>query len=286
MSQAQPSGRLGNPHSPGDVGDYMYTHGYALLFLSCAYGEEDDKERRKELREILTRAVQFTRDAQTKHVLPRDPKTKLGGWGYVSAKEGNNFDVCPVAVTQMQGLRAAQNAGIKTSKDALQVAQAYLVASTSTDGGVVFSLGQGAGGNGQWTVTSGALVGALSAGDKDPTRMRNWLRFVEKYYQPLDGGYSAYAHYYYSQALYHLGDDGYAKLMKDVAPKDRKNWSWYKKENFPKFLKSQTKEGGWDIGNWGPIYSTSIILAILQLENSALPLYQRQQFPPHGPGDR
>ena len=89
MSKAQPNGQLGNPTIPGEAGRYMYGHGFALMFLSCVYGEEDDADRRKKLEEILVRAAKFSRDAQTNR----------GGWGYLSAKEGNNFDEGSTTVT-------------------------------------------------------------------------------------------------------------------------------------------------------------------------------------------
>ena len=48
-----------------EAGRYMYGHGFATLFLACAYGEEDDKDRRKRLEDILTRAVKYIGNAQS-----------------------------------------------------------------------------------------------------------------------------------------------------------------------------------------------------------------------------
>jgi hypothetical protein len=42
-----------------------------MLFLSQIYGEEEDAERRAELKRVLTNAVIFSASAQTKR----------GGWG-------------------------------------------------------------------------------------------------------------------------------------------------------------------------------------------------------------
>src|SRR5579862_7599561 len=66
----QPNGLLGNPNVPGEAGRYMYGHGFAMLFLASVYGEEEDGDRRKRLEDVLTKAVKFTRDAQTNR----------GGW--------------------------------------------------------------------------------------------------------------------------------------------------------------------------------------------------------------
>src|SRR5437764_4543693 len=77
MAQAQANGLISNPREQGQGIRYMYGHGFGLLFLACVYGEEQDQDRRRKLEDILTRACQFTRDAQTSR----------GGWGYVSAKD-------------------------------------------------------------------------------------------------------------------------------------------------------------------------------------------------------
>ena len=74
MSKAQPNGMIGSPNTPGEAGRYMYGHGFALMFLSCVYGEEKDADQRRKLEGVLVRAAKFTRDAQTSR----------GGWGYVS----------------------------------------------------------------------------------------------------------------------------------------------------------------------------------------------------------
>ncbi len=50
MARSQPNGLLGNPNIPGEAGRYMYGHGFAMLFLSCVYGEEEDGDRRKQAR--------------------------------------------------------------------------------------------------------------------------------------------------------------------------------------------------------------------------------------------
>src|SRR5262249_37577444 len=112
----QPNGLLCNPNIPGEAGRYMYGHGFALPFPASVYGEEEDAERRKRLEEVLTRAVKFTGNAQTNR----------GGWGYVSAADGNNFDEGSVTVTQLQALRAAKNAGIPVPPKYINDAVKYL----------------------------------------------------------------------------------------------------------------------------------------------------------------
>src|SRR5213079_2106497 len=100
MARSMPNGLLGNPNIPGEAGRYMYGHGFALLFLSRVYGEEEDGDRRRKLEDMLTRAVLFSGKAQTSR----------GGWGYVSAADGGDFDEGSVTITQVQALRATRNA--------------------------------------------------------------------------------------------------------------------------------------------------------------------------------
>ena len=124
LSMSRPNGLIGYRE------DYHYTygHGFSMLFLSQVYGEEEDIQRREEIRDVLTRAVQFCADAQT----------SKGGWGYVSAKEGSDFDEGSTCITQVQGLRACRNAGIPVSKEIIERAKVYINECTTADGGVQF----------------------------------------------------------------------------------------------------------------------------------------------------
>ena len=90
VEMAHPNGLIGFNE------DYHYTygHGFAMLFLSQVFGEEEDAERRAELQKVLTKAVEFSIQAQTAR----------GGWGYVSAKDQPNFDEGSTCITQVQGL--------------------------------------------------------------------------------------------------------------------------------------------------------------------------------------
>src|SRR3954447_18610535 len=99
-------GLIGNPDHPTETGRYMYGHGFGLLFLACVYGDEEDRERRERLKDILTRAVKYTANAQSTQ----------GGWFYTSKVDGHDQDEGSVTITQMQALRACKNAGIPVPK--------------------------------------------------------------------------------------------------------------------------------------------------------------------------
>ncbi len=226
MARSQPNGMLGSPNIPGEAGRYMYGHGFALMFLACVYGEEEEGDRRKKLEDILTRAAQFSHEAQTDRKSPRDGRITVGGWGYISAKEGNNFDEGSVTITQVQALRAARNAGIKVPPEAIKRAIAYLEASTNAQGGVIYSLAGGGGGDGRPALTAAAISCGFSAGQYDSPLVKKWFKFCQQSLGDFGGGgarfgHDEYTHYYYSQAIYILGEDGYAKMFPDSKPSDR-----------------------------------------------------------------
>jgi len=88
-------------------------------------------------------------------------------------------------------------------------------------------------------------------------------------------GHDEYTQYYYAQALYILGDDGYARLFPDSKAEERLTWSKYRKATFDHLVQVQNADGSWNGGYVGPIFATTVFLAILQLDNGTLPIYQR-----------
>ncbi|HTU19545.1 MAG TPA: prenyltransferase/squalene oxidase repeat-containing protein [Gemmataceae bacterium] len=269
MAHSMPNGMLGNPNIPGEAGRYMYGHGFATLFLSCVVGEEEEGDRRRRLVDILERACKFSAAAQTSR----------GGWGYVSAREGGNFDEGSVTITQVQALRAARNAGIAVPQEAIKMAQKYLHDSTDGSGGVVYSLGNGvAAGGGRPALTAAAIACGFSFGDYNSPLIKKWFKFCQQHLHGLGGarfGHDEYTHYYYAQAVYMLGEDGYARLFPDSKESERLTWSGYKKENFETMIRAQAGDGSWSGGHVGPAFITPVYLSILQLDNAALPIYQR-----------
>ena len=113
VARSRTNGLIGDP----DRDDrYTYGHGFSMLFLSQVLGEEEDSIRREQLVDVLTRAVQFTGRAQT----------DAGGWGYLSAKDGNGFDEGSTTITQVQGLRGCRNAGIPVPNEIIDKAIDYI----------------------------------------------------------------------------------------------------------------------------------------------------------------
>jgi hypothetical protein len=276
MDRVQSNGLIGNPTNQAEGGRYMYGHGFGLLFLSCVVGEEENVQRREKLVKILEKACKFTRDAQTNR----------GGWGYVSAKDGSNFDEGSVTITQVQGLRAARNAGIIVPNDAIKDAQKYLKDSTNDQGGVQYSLAFGGGGRGEGrpALTAAAVACGFSAGEYQGDLVKKWLKNCQLHLSiPGDGrrmGHDEYTHYYYGQVVYVLGEDRYKKLFPDAKSDELLTWKKYRKSVFDEFKRTQGADGSWSADSWtarmvGPVYVTACYLTLMQLDKAALPIYQR-----------
>jgi hypothetical protein len=268
LARSTPDGLIGSPGHPGEASRYMYGHGFATLFLSCVVGEEDEGARRRRLVDVLERACRFSHAAQTTR----------GGWGYVSARDGNNYDEGSVTVTQVQALRAARNAGIIVPPEAIRMARKYLLDSTNEAGGVIYSLGCAGGTEGRPALTAAAIACGFSLGDYNSPLVKKWFRFCQQNI-PLPGsdrfGHDEYTHYYYAQAIYLLGEDGHARLFPDAPEAGRLRWSAYRNALLAHLLRTQAADGSWSGGHVGPAFITPVYLAVLQLDNGALPFYQR-----------
>jgi len=274
LDRVQPNGLIGNPANRMEAGVYMYGHGFALLFLSSVVGEEENKEKRADMVKKLERAAKYSRDAQTNR----------GGWGYISSREGNNFDEGSVTITQVQALRAARNAGIVVPNDAIKDAVKYLKDSTTSSGGVQYSLAGGFGGDsGRPALTAAAVACGFSAGEYKGDLVKKWLKFCQNNLSiPGDGrrmGHYEYTHYYYAQVVYVLGDDRFKKLFPEAREDELITWKNYRKSVFDEIKRTQNPDGSWggNVTAWnvGGVYVGSIYLTILQLDRAALPIYQR-----------
>jgi hypothetical protein len=248
-SMSRPNGLIGYQN------DYRYTygHGFSMLFLSQVYGEEEDAERRAELKRVLTKAVEFSADAQTSR----------GGWGYVSAKDGNDFDEGSTCVTQVQGLRACRNAGIPVSKEIIDRAQKYIDDCMTSDGGVRYSIKTR--GGARAPITAAAVATLFSTGEYESAQVKKMLEYCQRNVWPAGGsnshgGHWHYMHYYYAQVMYRQGDADWQKYFDDIGQQ---------------ILRAQSTDGSWKEGYVGPVYTTAINATILQIDKGYLPIYQR-----------
>ena len=131
----------------------------------------------------------------------------------MSAAEGSNFDEGSVTITQLQPLRAARNGGIVVPKSIIDKSIDYLTKSTTADGGVIYSLQHGGGGS-RPALTAAAVASAFSQGEYKSDVAKKWLKYCQKI--PFGKGrqpHDEYQNYYFAQAMYLLGDDGWEKLL-------------------------------------------------------------------------
>jgi squalene cyclase len=280
------TGAMGRMDDQKEQQRYMYGHGFATMFLAQVYGEEPDGARRKELEKVLTMAVTFIGNAQT----------PLGGWGYLTSKEGGEFDEGSVTVTQLQALRACKNAGIPVPKEVIDKAGEYLRKSSVTqnssgesithEAGVTYSLRGGGGGGIRPPLTAAGICCLFSSGEYNNELAVKWINYCQKYI-PVDKtgrdsfGHWEYTHLYYSQVMYVLGEDRHAKMRPDLAKREADGekkllkWSRYREIVFDYLANKQSSDGSWNSGAVGPVYSTALHLIIMQLDKGHLPIYQR-----------
>ncbi|REJ64974.1 MAG: hypothetical protein DWQ31_19770 [Planctomycetota bacterium] len=251
VRQSQDNGLIGDPRRDDR---YTYGHGFSMLFLSQVLGEEEDEARRQELIDVLSRAVVFTGRAQT----------NAGGWGYVSAKDGQGFDEGSTTITQVQGLRGCRNAGIKVPKKIIDDAVTYIKNCTTDEGAVQYS---SKGGGGRPAITAAAVACLFNAGEYDNEYVPKLLAYCKQHLGKVDeqsSGHWHYSHYYYSQVMYREGGDQWQKYRNAIFNKIRKEAN-----------DDRSRYAHWGQGHVGAVYSTAINLTILQLDNGYVPIYQR-----------
>jgi len=246
LDASQPNGLIGFP----DDYHYMYGHGFSMLFLSQIYGEEEDVERRKSIKRVLDNAVKFSAAAQTTR----------GGWGYVSAKDGQDFDEGSTCITQVQGLRACRNAGIVVPGEIIERARKYIYDCMGPSNGVNYSI---QGGGERPPITAAAVAVLLNAGDAEQSpNLKKMMEYCKQNVWPgsqQDYGHWHYMHYYYAQVMYRQPEE----------------WAKYAAFVEEKLIREQTPQGGWEDGSIGPVYVTALNVTILQLNKGYLPIYQR-----------
>ncbi|MFM8175857.1 MAG: prenyltransferase/squalene oxidase repeat-containing protein [Pirellulaceae bacterium] len=249
LSKSRDNGLIGEP-----VADirYTYGHGFSMLFLSQVLGEEGFLERRKELVEALRKAVQFCGQAQT----------PSGGWGYVSARDGNDYDEGSTTITQVQGLRGCRNAGIPVPSQIIEAAKKYIYSCQNPDGGISYSSKQM--GTSRPAITAASLATLYNAGDYDSKHVPEMLAYAKQKLHDINNesetfGHWHYTYLYYSQVVYRQGDT---------------EWLPFRDRLYNKIANEQKPDGSWE-GQINPVYVTACNLIMLQMDRGYLPIFQR-----------
>ncbi len=249
ISKSRSNGLIGDPTLDNR---YTYGHGFGMLFLSQVLGEEEDADRRTELVRTLTKAVEFSGQAQT----------RSGGWGYVSAKDGNNFDEGSTTITQVQGLRGCRNAGVSVPAEVIDKAKKYIYGCKNADGGISYSSTNR--GSSRPAITAAALAALYNAGAYDAKQVPPMLDYCKKNLYRLGDtvrsfGHWHYTYLYYSQVVYRQGPE---------------EWNPFRDKLYDRISSEQKSDGSW-MGNIAPIYVSACNLIMLQLDKAYLPIYQR-----------
>lgn len=249
LAQSRKNGLIGDPENDQR---YTYGHGFSMLFLSQVLGEEGLQDRRDDLVDVLNRAVAFCGKAQT----------PAGGWGYVSAKDGQDYDEGSTTITQVQGLRGCRNAGIAVPGEVIESAKRYIYSCQNPDGGISYSSQQM--GSSRPAITAASLAALYNAGDYESNKVPEMLNYSRKELHDVKKVDDAFGHWhytylYYSQVVYRQGDE---------------EWLPFRDRLYTQIEGDQGSEGAWE-GQIHNIYITACNLIMLQLDLGYLPIFQR-----------
>jgi hypothetical protein len=238
--------------SSDDRNHIMHGHGFAMLALAHAYGMEANPLRQKRIAQVLQKAVRLTAASQSKD----------GGWYY---SPNSNSDEGSVTVTQIQGLRACRDAGIRVPPDTIRRACDYIQQCANADGGISYSKANR--GSSMPAITAAAVATMYNAGQFEHPVAVGALKFVESLLQRNQGdfsnafpGHTYYSLLYLTQAMWFSGD---------------RKWQAFFPTTRDKLLTMRTADGAWQGDGVGLTFGTSIALISLQLPYRQLPLLQR-----------
>lgn len=232
-----------------EQGRSLHGHGFALLFLAEVYGMEGDVTRQRRIHDLLNRGVRLTERSQS----------RAGGWLYTPNQDG---DEGSVTVTQIQGLRACQNSGIRVNISTIRRAVRYIELSANPDGGIRYSISSG---GSRPPLTAAAVATLYNAGEYDSPLALKCLRYCDRSISVhadinRSWGHYFYTHLYLAQAKYQRG---------------KKEWANYYRTISRRLQSAQAGDGSWMGDQVGTTYGTAIALIILQLPYKFVPAYQR-----------
>ena len=248
VSQRKSNGLIGDP-----VRDNRYTYGHGLQHAVSLTGPRGGRRR-------ATPERTHRRSYPRRHLLRPGPNE--GRWvGDTSAPATETGSTRGRRRSlRFKASAGCRNAGIPVPSEIVEKAVQYIKDCTLPDGGVQYN---SKGGGGRPPITAAALACLFNAGEYDNEYVPKLLDYSKKNLWNLgNGGFGHwhYAHYYYSQVLYREGGA---------------TWEEYRDRICARLIKDVQPDGSWTQASIGPVYSTSINLTILQLDNATLPIYQR-----------
>lgn len=226
----------------GYIGDTMYSHGFATLALSEAYGMVRDDR----IGPALEKAVSLILSAQKNN--------QFNAWRY----NPDSIDAdSSVVGCQLVALLAARNAGIGVPDKAIEDGLKYMKSCQTKEGG--YSYTEQNYNNPRVTLSSiGSLIIALNK-QKDEPEYKKVSEYLGKNINYKENTYPFYLEYYMSQAIFH---------------DDINSWDTWNSRNIRWMKSLQAPDGSWSYQS-EPAYCTSLALLSLALNYRFLPIYER-----------
>ncbi|MBX3468321.1 MAG: hypothetical protein KF878_15730 [Planctomycetes bacterium] len=250
----------------------IHNHGYALLFVTQAYGEGGplDDAMRRAIEGGLQAAVQSQRtNGGFSYYLydVQDPR-----W-----KDMWRVDEASTTVALIQAMRGARNAGFTVERDALNRAARYIADSQHAEtGGFVYSIGGGVrvsfieGSNRPTFAITAAATAVLHAlGTYEGPVVERGIAYMEAFIPPSRKKvpFFYYAHYYAAQVMHLVGGPRGERWMeairKELAERQRPDGRW------PADPEDSLAQGDSELLN------TAWALQVCLIERAMLPIHER-----------
>jgi hypothetical protein len=274
---------------PQDDSSKMHGQGYATLALASALGSADEKTGRR-IRAVLEKAVRCAERSQT----------GTGGWGYYpdAAQEHEGS----VTVTIAQGLRAANYAGVKVSRDTVVRGLDYLRRSqkryppgsnlAAWDGSFKYSISTE---RSTYALTAAAissffLFGEYGSRPEDRDGIARGIAFLKRHLptQMRNREWHFYGHFYAAWAAWQRDGDkpetgpgetwGSDPKSDDIERTERFWGPWHAKV-YPDLLRTQREDGSWedpdDDYKFGDLLPTAFAVLTLAIPDEMIPVFQR-----------
>lgn len=249
----------------------IHNHGYALLFLTQAYGEGGPLDDR--MRVAITQGLKATVESQEDnggftYFLYGRPPAKNDMW---------TFDEASTTIAVIQALRGARNAGFTVERDALNRAARYIAGSQHAEtGGFVYSTGGGVrvsfieGSNRPTFAITAAATAVLHAlGTYDGPVVERGIAYMEAFLPPSRKKvpFFYYGHYYAAQVMHLVGgprgDRWLQAVRADLTARQRPDGYW------PADPDDSLATGDSEVLN------TAWALQVCQIDSGALPIHER-----------
>ncbi|NOZ40111.1 MAG: terpene cyclase/mutase family protein [Planctomycetes bacterium] len=246
----------------------VYNHAISALMLSEAY-TTTSSERSQKMQRAIEQALRVTLAEQRR---PKRRKVDRGGWRYLDQVNFESADAdLSIIGWQLMFLRSAKNGGFDVPADAIEEAVGCIRRHFSQRTGR-FNYYPNASFGSRAMTGAGILALAHAGLHNTPEAQQAGKSLLEfsftEYNMPKPGlDRYHYSLFQCSQAAYQLGDDFWQRFSPPV---------------FRTLLTNQNTNGSWDPeqtdhndGQYGGIYTTSLVVLSLSAPNQLLPIFQR-----------